>query len=123
MERVSGIGGIFFRAKDPAALADWYAAHLGVPKAPTDMTTSPWISGEGVTVFAPFPEDTEYFAPTHQVMVNFRVPDMEAMLAQLHAAGIATRNDQTMEGLGRFVHLDDPEGNPIELWEPAQPPE
>jgi len=119
MEKVQGIGGVFFRARDPGALADWYERHLGIPKTPTDMTTPPWISGEGVTVFAPFAADTDYFQASAQVMLNFRVADMDAMLAQLRAAGIATRNEQTLDGIGRFAHLDDPEGNPIELWEPA----
>lgn len=118
MEKVQGIGGVFFRARDPRALADWYETHLGVPKAPTDMETPPWISKEGVTVFAPFGEDTDYFSVEKRYMLNFRVANMDAMLAQLRAAGIAIFNEQTMEGVGRFAHLHDPEGNPVELWEP-----
>ena len=118
MEKVQGIGGVFFRARDPQALAKWYEKHLGVPKAPTDMETPPWISKEGVTVFAPFAEDTDYFSADKPFMLNFRVANMDAMLAQLRAAGIAIFNEQTMEGVGRFAHLHDPEGNPVELWEP-----
>ena len=118
METVQGIGGFFFRARDPDALASWYETHLGVPKAPTSMETPPWVSKEGVTVFAPFPEDTDYFSADKPFMLNFRVADMDAMLAQLRAAGIDIINEQTMDGIGRFAHLHDPEGNPVELWEP-----
>ena len=119
MEKVAGIGGFFFRASDPAALAAWYDKHLGVSPAPTDMTTPPWVSGEGVTVFAPFAEDTDYFADDKQFMLNFRVNDLDAMLAQLRAAEIAVSHEQAMDGIGRFARIHDPEGNPIELWEPA----
>ena len=121
MQKVTGIGGVFFRARDPAALAAWYDRHLGVSPAPTDMETPPWMTEGGVTVFAPFAADTEYFPAAQQVMINFRVADMDAMLSQLHAAGIATFNETTMDGIGRFAHLTDPEGNAIELWEPPYP--
>lgn len=119
MERVQGIGGIFFRAKDPQALSAWYRDTLGVDPAPTDMETPPWIAEGGVTVFAPFAADTDYYPTGQQVMVNFRVGDMDAMLAQLRAAGEEPFNETTMEGIGRFAHITDPEGNAIELWEPA----
>lgn len=123
MEKVQGIGGIFFRARDPEALAIWYETHLGVPRVPTDMDSAPWVSGEGVTVFAPFPEETDYFPASARMMLNFRVSDLDAMIAQLLSNNIAIRNESTMDGVGRFAHLDDPEGNPIELWEPAPMPE
>ncbi|MEM7191500.1 MAG: VOC family protein [Pseudomonadota bacterium] len=119
MERVDGIGGFFFRANDPAGLAEWYKSHLGINLAPTGAGTPPWISKEGVTVFAPFGQDSDYFAPDHAFMLNFRVRDLDAMLAQLETAGIEASHQQTMEGLGRFARIHDPEGNPIELWEPA----
>ena len=119
MQKVTGIGGVFFRADDPAALAEWYAAHLGVSPAPADMDSPPWMTEAGVTIFAPFPRDSDYFAADRQVMINFRVADIDAMLAQLRAAGIEIRNEQTLDGIGRFAHLSDPEGNAIELWEPA----
>lgn len=119
MEKVKGIGGVFFRARDPKALAEWYKDNLGVSLTPTDMETPPWITEAGVTVFAPFAEDTEYFPPSQQVMVNFRVGNLDAMLAQLRDAGTEPFNEQTMEGLGRFAHITDPEGNVVELWEPA----
>ncbi len=120
MTNVKGVGGFFFRAKDPKALAAWYELHLGINPAPTDMTSPPWMTEAGVTVFAPFSEDTDYFAADKSFMINFRVDDMDVLVANLTAAGIDVKNDQTMEGLGRFVHIEDPEGTPIELWEPAQ---
>ena len=121
MEKVTGIGGIFFRAKDPAALSAWYRDTLGVDPVPTGPETPPWIGEGGVTVFAPFASDTDYFPADQQVMVNFRVADLDAMVAQLHAAGVETFNASTMDGIGRFAHLKDPEGNAIELWEPTAP--
>ena len=119
METVTGFGGFFFRARDPVALAAWYSRHLGVSPAPTDMQTPPWRQQAGVTVFAPFPEDSAYFAADHRFMLNFRVRDLDKMVVQLQDAGIDIFNRQEMEGLGRFAHLRDPEGTPIELWEPA----
>ena len=121
MERVLGIGGVFFRAQDPAALAQWYADALGVALAPSDMSTPPWHTEAGICVFAPFASDTDYFPPSQQVMINFRVADLDAMLAQLDARGVAAFNQSTMDGVGRFAHIRDPEGNAVELWEPATP--
>ena len=121
MEKVKGIGGIFFRSADPAALAAWYTTHLGIDPTPTDMTTQPWVSDAGVTVFAPFAADTDYFAKDRAFMMNFRVADLDAMVAQLKAAGIDIVSEENMEGVGRFARIHDPEGNPVELWEPAAP--
>lgn len=119
MEKVNGIGGVFFRAKDPKALSAWYRDQLGINLTPTTMEDVPWVSEGGVTVFAPFAEDTDYYPAAQQVMINFRVGDLDAMLAQLRAAGTEPFNEQTMDGLGRFAHARDPEGNVFELWEPA----
>ncbi|QMU59468.1 MAG: VOC family protein [Boseongicola sp.] len=119
MEKVLGVGGVFFRARDPSALAAWYDTHLGVSPAPTDMETPPWIGEGGVTVFAPFSDDTDYFATDKAFMLNFRVADLDAMTAQLRAAGIAVSHESEMDGVGRFARVHDPEGNPVELWEPA----
>ena len=118
MEKVQGFGGFFFRSKDPAALALWYRDHLGVDPAPTDMDTPPWVAEGGVTVFAPFDQDTDYFAADQRFMLNFRVADLDAMVVQLQGAGVDVYNQQEIEGIGRFAHLRDPEGTPIELWEP-----
>lgn len=119
MEKVLGIGGLFFRADDPEALAQWYLENLGVALVPQDETGTPWVSEEGVTVFAPFARDSDYFDSHRQFMVNFRVANLQAMLQQLQAAGHEASHHQTMEGLGHFARIHDPEGNPIELWESA----
>ena len=116
MEKVTGIGGLFFRARDPDALARWYADHLGI-----DMAAGIWQQQAGPTVFAPFPHDTDYFGRLNQHwMINFRVADLTAMIEQLRAKGIAveTRTEWDSE-VGRFARIHDPDGNPIELWEPA----
>lgn len=119
MERVEGIGGFFFRAKDPTVLARWYETHLGINLAPTGPDTPPWVSGEGVTVFSPFARDSDYFPPDRTFMLNFRVRDLDAMLTQLRERGITISHEQAMDGIGRFARIHDPEGNPVELWEPA----
>ncbi len=120
MEKVTGIGGLFFRSKDPAALAAWYQDHLGINLAPNDMTMQPWVSEAGVTVFAPFAQDTDYFPKEQTFMLNFRVNSLNKMLAQLRAADIKISQEMTMDGIGKFARIHDPEGNPIELWEPVQ---
>ncbi|MCV2872252.1 VOC family protein [Defluviimonas sp. WL0050] len=119
MERVTGIGGVFFRVRDPDALKTWYSDHLGINPAPTDMEMQPWRSDEGVVVFAPFSADTDYFPVEKAFMLNFRVADLDRMLTQLCDADIAVSHEMTMEGIGRFARIHDPEGNPIELWQPA----
>jgi catechol 2,3-dioxygenase-like lactoylglutathione lyase family enzyme len=121
MEKVLGIGGFFFRAEDPGALAEWYRRHLGIDPAPGDAEASPWRQQAGVTVFAPFDKETDYFGDRGKAfMLNFRVRDLEAMIAQLEAAGIEVRRDPDSPGpIGSFAWLSDPDGNPIELWEPA----
>ncbi|MBX3273789.1 MAG: VOC family protein [Sandaracinaceae bacterium] len=122
MERVTGFGGFFFRAADPAALAGWYEAHLGVTRTPTSYGDPPWTQDAGPTVFAPFEASTEYFGRPEQAwMINFRVRDLDAMVAQLRAAGIDVDVEAEPYPNGRFARLADPEGNPIQLWEPAEP--
>lgn len=118
MEKVSGIGGVFFRARDPEALSRWYARTLGL-----ETGAGAWAQAAGPTVFAPFPEDTGYFdRPGQQWMLNFRVPDLTAMIAQLEAQGVTVITDPDWDSeIGRFARIHDPEGNPVELWEPAGP--
>ena len=119
-ERVLGIGGLFFRSHNPKILAEWYQRHLGINRVPTGAGQHGWRQTEGATSFAPFPMDSDYFgSPDQAWMVNFRVRNLEAMVAQLRAAGIAVKVDPTPYPYGRFARLQDPEGNPIELWEPA----
>jgi predicted enzyme related to lactoylglutathione lyase len=119
-ERVAGIGGFFFRASDPKALAQWYQDHLGVFITPQKENDPVWNQQAGPTSFTPFPEKTKYFGdPAKQWMINFRVGDLERMAAQLEAAGIAVKVDPTSYPYGRFARLHDPEGNTIELWQPG----
>ena len=120
MEKVTGIGGLFFRANDPKALAKWYSDNLGVGLVPTASGNSPWRQEAGTCAFQPFPEKTRYFGDdTKRWMVNFRVRNMDKMAAQLRAAGVTVDVDPKPYPNGRFARLHDPEGNPIELWEPA----
>jgi hypothetical protein len=120
VEKVTGIGGLFFRAHDPVALARWYQEHLGNTPVPTSYEELPWMQQAVPTAFSPFPEDTTYFGPQRKAwMMKFRVRNFEALLAQLHAAGIAVEVDPQVYPNGRFARLYDPEGNPVELWEPA----
>jgi glyoxylase I family protein len=122
MEKVTGIGGLFFRAHDPTALGRWYQQHLGVSLTPSSYEQSVWQQEAGPTVFAPFAETSDYFGDAHKVwMVNFRVRDLDRMAAQLRAAGIEVKTDPQSYPNGRFARLHDPEGNPIELWQPAGP--
>lgn len=121
MVQVLGIGGVFFRAKDPAALAQWYQTHLGINPVPNGPDDMPWITQAGVTIFSPFDQDTDYFPKERAFMLNFRVADLEAAVAELAAAGIAASHQTQMDGVGHFARIHDPEGNPIELWQPAEP--
>ena len=119
MQQVIGIGGLFFRAKDPTALGKWYRENLGIDLVPADYNQQPWRQEAGPTVFAPFPNDSDYFGNAEKNwMVNFRVRDLDAMVAQLRAARIDVSVDPENYPNGRFARLHDPEGNPIELWEP-----
>jgi predicted enzyme related to lactoylglutathione lyase len=121
MERVLGIGGIFFKARDPNALAEWYRHHLGVSVEAGQtygMFTSA-ATGEQ-TVWSTFPTGTTYFGPGQSsCMVNYRVRNLDAMLAQLRAAGVTVEDRVESYENGRFGWASDPEGNRFELWEPS----
>ncbi|HQZ84887.1 MAG: hypothetical protein QG671_850 [Actinomycetota bacterium] len=117
MERVSGIGGVFFRARDPEALTQWYVRHFGIddPANPA----APWRQEAGMTVWSGFAADTDYFGrPEQQWMINFRVRDLDAMLAQLRAADVEVLDAIEDTDYGRFGWVVDPEGNRVELWQP-----
>lgn len=122
---VLGVGGLFFRAKDPQALGAWYKQHLGVgggcaaPGAGEPDEYS-WMVQGGPVVFAPFAADTDYFPSDKAFMLNLRVSDIAQLIERLQAAGIAveTRDEWNDPNVGRFARIHDPEGNPIELWEP-----
>ncbi|HEX4344960.1 MAG TPA: VOC family protein [Solirubrobacteraceae bacterium] len=117
MERVLGIGGHFMRAADPVALSAWYRDCLGLDADENGL----WRQEAGPTVFATFESETDCFGSrAQQAMLNFRVRDLDAMLAQLRAKGAGVAEEtQDMEGVGRFGWVTDPEGNRIELWQPA----
>ncbi len=120
-QKVLGIGGLFFRAENPTLLAKWYETNLGVSLVPTSYGQEPWHQEAGPTVFAPFEKNTTYFGRREQGwMVNFRVADLKAMVAQLRAAGVDVEEPKSYPN-GDFARLYDPEGNPIELWEPKEP--
>lgn len=122
---VQAIGGLFFRARDPAALSAWYKQHLGVGSG-CDSTGSgqpaewAWTTAGGPVVFAPFADTTDYFAADKQWMLNLRVSDLDGLLASLGEAGvdIITKPEWDTPDIGRFARIHDPEGNAIELWEP-----
>ncbi len=113
---VVGIGGVFFRANDPDALQEWYRKHLGVV---VDYA-SPWTPEAGPTLFMPFARDSDHFPASQQWMINFRVTEMDKLLAALRDSGIAvtTKAEWDTPETGRFAHIQDPEGNQVELWEP-----
>ncbi|SRR5579859_340678 len=114
-ERVLGIGGLFFRSRDPKKLAQWYELNLGIDHRV-------WQQAAGPTSFTPFAMDTDYFGSQQQGwMVNFRVRNLDAMVAQLQQSNIEVKVDPEKSPYGRFARLHDPEGNPIELWERANP--
>jgi glyoxylase I family protein len=118
-EHVDGIGGFFFKAKSPKALAQWYNDHLGVSTTPQGDGQEPWTQAAGPTAFQPFNENTKYFGRAEQMfMLNFRVRNLDAMVAQLRRADIKVDVDSQTYPNGRFARLVDPEGNPIQLWEP-----
>jgi predicted enzyme related to lactoylglutathione lyase len=118
MERVTGIGGVFQRAGQAASLRSWYAEHLGIDIADWGGVPFEWTPG-GSTVWAVFDHDSEYFGrPDQAFMVNFRVADLDAMLAQLRAAGVEVIDEPAESEQGRFGWAVDPEGTRFELWEP-----
>jgi len=138
MKRVQGIGGIFFRAKDPKKMQDWYDKHLGVGP----LEHSPWGSEDDASlleyrdiddpdrkcyaVFAPFADDTDYFdaedgsSTGSQFMLNLRVDNMDEVLAQLRKEGVHIHDEIRVYDYGRFARITDPDGRVIELWEPAK---
>ena len=113
---ITGIGGVFFRASDPDALRRWYREHLGVG----GEGYTPWEQSAGPTLFMPFAGDTDYWPKSKSWMINYRVDGLDALMSKLRHAGIAVETNPAWDSpeTGRFARLHDPEGNPIELWEP-----
>jgi len=119
MAKAVGFGGVFLRARDPKGLAKWYAEHLGIPSQDGSLAFD-GPESTGMTVFAHFPLDTKYFGEgSQQVMVNFRVDDLDGLLKQLTAAGVRIDPKRDDHEYGRFAWIWDPEGNRIELWQPT----
>ena len=123
MKKVTGIGGIFFKSKDPNQLRAWYSEKLGF-EANAYGTIFQWKKSDdteqtGCTVWNPFPETTTYFAPsTKEFMVNYIVENLAELVAQLKQDGVTIIDEIAASEYGKFVHILDPEGNSIELWEP-----
>jgi len=126
MQRVTGIGGIFFKSKDPKVLRTWYDKHLGVSPLPDGEVIFRWREVDrpeetGYTAWSIFPQNTRYLDPsTASFMINYRVADLHALLAQLRAEGIEVDEKTEESEFGKFGWVMDPEGNRIELWEPPQ---
>jgi predicted enzyme related to lactoylglutathione lyase len=120
-QKVLGIGGFFFRSKNPQKLAQWYQDTFGIITVGESYDDPCWVQEEGTTVFAPFNEGTSYFGrPEQQWMINFRVADLKAMTAQLDAAGISVEVDPEVYPNGLFARCQDPEGNPVQLWQETE---
>ena len=120
---VLGMGGYFFRSKDPAALKAWYKEHLGVgggcgTDEKGEANEWVWFTQSGPMVFEPFKQDSDYFPAEKTAMVNLRVSDLDGLVAKLRESGVEISREESMDGVGRFARVHDPEGNPIELWEP-----
>lgn len=117
MERVLGIGGFFWRSKDPEALGKWYEDNFGIAMTPKTYDAEPWRQEAGITILAPFKQDSSYISAGKEWMINFRVRDLKAMAAQLESNGVAVEVDPEHYPNGWFAMLKDPEGNNIQLWQ------
>ena len=118
MKNITGIGGFFFRSKDPKALKEWYINMLGV-----DVQEMVWQQQAGPTVFEPFKQDTDYWSGDKQWMLNFRVANLKSLIQDLEGKGITVVQKEEWNSIpeyGTFARIEDPEGNPLELWEPAK---
>lgn len=123
IKKVTGIGGIFFKCKDPKKLREWYKTHLGLNTNPYG-TVFEWRQGadttkKGFTQWSPFSEKTTYFEPSEKdFMINYRVENLEALVKELKKEGVVITDTIETFDYGKFVHIMDPEGNKVELWEP-----
>ena len=125
MKKVTGIGGVFFKCKDPEKMREWYRTHLGIESEKYGATFE-WFqegasSQKGSTSWNPFPDTTKYFEPsTKDFMINYRVENLEALVAELKANGVTILDEMASYDFGKFIHILDMEGNKIELWEPKE---
>jgi catechol 2,3-dioxygenase-like lactoylglutathione lyase family enzyme len=115
LARITGVGGVFWRADDADALRAWYADTLGIVDPPGDA----WRQDAGPTVLAPFDRTSEHFPLDQQFMVNFRVDGLRDLLEDLRRRGVEVLGEENQDGVGEFAWIVDPEGNRIELWQPA----
>ena len=122
MARVTGIGGVFLRSKDSKALQDWYVRNLGLEPDEDGYVILSWGGdNSGSTVWAAFDGDADYFGgPDAGWMINYRVDDLDGLVEKLQAAGVPVAEKRFEDANGRFAHCWDPEGNKVELWEPAE---
>ena len=124
MKRVTGLGGVFFKARDPKRMMEWYARHLGINMDPEYGTSFEWRttadpSKKGFTAWSPFKEDTTYFEPSKkEFMMNYRVADLDGLLRALAEESVEIIGEVQVFDYGKFAHIGEPEGNKIELWEP-----
>ena len=123
MEKVTGIGGIFFKCKDAKTVNEWYKTHLGFDTTPYGTSFEWWEADDstkkGLTQWTPFAENTKYFEPsTKDFMINYRVANLEAFVEQLKNEGVTIVDAIEDSEFGKFVHILDVEGNKIQLWEP-----
>ena len=127
MARVTGIGGVFFKARDPKALAAWYAEHLGIVMNDWGGAAFDWKdevpATTGTTAWSLFPADSKHFGPGNDAgaqtaMIDYRVDDLDGLLAKLEAAGVWIDPKRESAGFGKFAWIKDLEGNRVELWEP-----
>lgn len=123
MKKVTGIGGIFFKCKDPKKVTEWYQKHLGLTTNPYGATFE-WYESEdstkkAQTQWTPFSETTKYFEPSSKdFMTNYRVENLEALVAELKKEGVTIVDNMETYDYGKFIHILDTEGNKIQLWEP-----
>jgi len=123
MKKVTGIGGVFFKSKDPKKISDWYGSNLGLKINPYgsvfEYRQGSKPDQKGYAVWSPFKEDTEYFAPSKaEFMINYRVEDLNSLLEELRTNGVKIVGEIQEFEYGKFAHIMDPEGRKIELWEP-----
>ena len=125
MKRVTGLGGMFFKSKDPKETLDWYRRHLGIDSTEWGGFAFRWLESEqpeetGYTVWSVFPDDTKHFSPSqHAFMVNYRVDDLEGLMAALRSEGVEVAGEIEQHENGKFGWIVDPEGRKVELWEPV----
>lgn len=123
MKRVTGLGGVFFKSKDPKALGEWYRTYLGMEVEAWGGVSFQWADdpggAKGSSVWSPFKHDTTYFAPSEApFMINLRVADLHGLVKALREEGCNVLDKVEESEFGKFAHVIDPDGNKVELWEP-----